>query len=145
MGGSSVLLYLGYHGEASGIWLNNDDGYPAEKKIALSTLTHELEGKGNNKLVHFSSCSMIDVDSQDVKDFLDRTLASGISGYNRDVDWMQSMAFDALYIEQLFKSLGDRVRLARNVVQDCKSNLKRQPYKDFADSIGFLQLKKRRG
>lgn len=138
------MLYLGYHGEAGGIWLNNDDGYPARRKVALRTLTDELQGKCRNRLVHFSSCSTIDVESQDVKDFLDRTQASGISGYKWDVDWMQSMAFDALYVEQLLKSLGNRVHLTRNVVRDCRGKLARQPYKDFADSIGF-QLKKRRG
>ena len=138
------MLYLGYHGEADGIWLSNDDGYPAAKKIALQTLTDELHGKCNNKLVHFSSCSTIDVESKDVKDFLDRTQASGISGYDSVVDWMPSTAFDALYIEQMRKSLGKKVRLTRNVVRDCKRRLAKQPYKGFADSIGF-QLKKRRG
>lgn len=93
------MLYLGYHGEAGGIWLNNDEGYPAAKKVALSTLMDELDGKCKNRLVHFSSCSTIDVESQDVKDFLDHTQASGISGYKSNVDWMQSMAFDALYVE----------------------------------------------
>ena len=138
------MLYLGYHGDSNGIWLNDDDGYPATKKIALQTLTDELQGKCNNRLVHFSSCSTIDTESQDVKDFLELTEASGVSGYKSDVDWMQSTTFDALYVEQLSKSLGARVRLSRNVVQECMKRLTKQPYKDFADSIGF-QLKKRRG
>ena len=68
-----------------------------------------------NRIVHFASCSTLDVGKDDVGLFLRETGASAVSGYSKEVDWVEAATFDVLYLKQL--QFGGSISLTRNLMR----------------------------
>ena len=100
------ILVLAYHGDSDGILMAeqlgesdvDDDDLPF---IQLKEIADFLEGSCKNKVVHFASCSTINVANSTIGEFLETTNASAVSGYSKEIDWTWSMAFDLLYLEAI--------------------------------------------
>ena len=58
-------------------------------------------GGCKNRVIHFASCSTLDVESQELSEFVDLTEASAVSGYKLDVDWAESTAFELNYLQSI--------------------------------------------
>ena len=108
-GGGDVqypILVLAYHGDSDGILMTeqlgesavDDDDLPF---VQLEDIADFLEGSCKNKVVHFASCSTINVANSAIGEFLETTGASAVSGYAEAIDWTWSMAFDLLYLEAI--------------------------------------------
>lgn len=101
------ILILSYHGDADGIYVTDSpEDIDAEDEddsplVQLQAIADFLEGRCKNKVVHFASCSTINVSNTAIGDFLERTGASAVSGYAEEVDWTWSMAFDLLYLQAI--------------------------------------------
>ena len=90
------VLYLSFHGEQGRIWI------PAEKAtISLTQLATRLAGGCKGKIVHFGSCHVLDVDRSRIAAFRRKTGARLVSGYSRDVNWVESAALDMLLLSYL--------------------------------------------
>ena len=104
------ILYLGYHGESGAIVLGEHDFF-GKSEISIEQLAQGLAGECNNRVIHFGSCSTLDADDELIQHFLDHTAASAISGYGKEVEWTESLAFDVLYIRMMqegaFKLIDD--------------------------------------
>ncbi len=91
------VLYLAFHGyggedgEESGIWL-------AEGEVTLRDLGTMMEGRCANRIVYFGSCSTLDARPAQLDSFLLRTRAIAACGYQEEVDWLESTAFDMLFL-----------------------------------------------
>ena len=85
------ILYLGYHGERNRIDLE-------EGTVTIPDLQKWLDGKCQNRIIHFASCLTVKVPEDAIKSFLRETKLSAVSGYERSVDWMESVAYDLLYL-----------------------------------------------
>lgn len=88
------ILYLAFHGNPGEIIL-------ADKKVSLEKIGEKLEGRCSNKFIIFSSCSTLNIDDSRLLNFLNRTGALAVCGYQSDVDWVRSVALDLLMIEML--------------------------------------------
>ena len=65
-------------------------------------LAEIIDGRGSGRILHFSSCSTLDIDQEgEIKQFLKRTKVKAVCGYRNDVDWLESAAFEVLLIEAL--------------------------------------------
>ena len=60
-----------------------------------------LEGKLNGKIVHFGSCLTLNTTEKNITDFITRTGCSLISGYQKNIEYIDSTAFDLLYFETI--------------------------------------------
>ena len=89
---SHPILYLGFHGEPGSITV----GEGRRPKISLDELADRLEGACRRRVIHFGSCSTLDVHGRELNRFLDRTGACALLGFRSDVDWMKSTAFELL-------------------------------------------------
>lgn len=89
------ILYLGFHGDAGEISL--DDG----SKVDLEYLSEILGSTCQSRVVHFGSCLTMDVDENRLNDFKTQTRALAVLGYKETVDWITSMAFEILLLGQL--------------------------------------------
>ena len=94
------MLYLGYHGEAGHIVLGQQD-YWGESSISLEQLAEGLGDECQNRVVHLGSCSTLNVEKSRINNFLKNTNVSAVSGYQEEVDWTESVAFDMLYIKEM--------------------------------------------
>ena len=96
------ILYLGYHGEHGAIQLGGG-GFMDENELEFHEVAERLvvAGRCANRVVHFASCSTLDIDQGATELFLDQTGASAVSGYAEPVDWVEAATFDMLYIKRM--------------------------------------------
>jgi hypothetical protein len=85
------ILYLGFHGDRGLIRVG-------EGEIPLDQLADLLRGKCSGKVIHFGSCSTLDVHGAKLNRFLRTTEALAICGYRSEPDWLQSSALDILLL-----------------------------------------------
>ncbi|KAF5036772.1 hypothetical protein DSECCO2_571620 [anaerobic digester metagenome] len=91
-----TILYIAYHGRKNRIYFGNE-------YITLKEIANVLEGKLNGKIVHFGSCSTLNTTEKNINDFINRTGCSFISGYQKDVEYIDSSAFEMVYFETIQK------------------------------------------
>ncbi|MEL1247680.1 DUF6642 family protein [Flavobacterium helocola] len=99
--GKYQIIYLAFHGFSGGIQISNDD------EITLEEFAEEFEGKLENKMIHFGSCSTLKIHQNEITKFLRKTNALAISGYQKSIDFISSTVVDILFFElcQNFKSI----------------------------------------
>ena len=148
------ILFLAYHGNSEWIFLRDDieldedddeRGYDPvfneeipiqEIAINISEVAEELSGLPDGRIVHFGSCSTVDVDNDSIESFLEETGALCVSGYREDVDWVQSMAFEVLYMEQV--QLAAHTHLNKGNMQTVNKILRDySPYAELRQHLGF--------
>lgn len=67
----------------------------------MKDIATALEGKLANKFVHFGSCSTLRTSEKNIQNFISTTNCQFISGYRKDVDYIDACAFELLYFELL--------------------------------------------
>lgn len=137
------ILLLAYHGDVDQILLN-DDGecddaglwVPDEDSVVtLEEIGVVLEGSCEEKVIHFSSCATVNVNNDQIEDFLSITGASAVSGYLEYVDWMESMAFEMLYMEEI--QLARFKYLTTDRMREVNEKLKQDHLRDLRTHLGF--------
>ena len=91
------ILYLGFHGSPGKIFVGEGRG----ASLSLEDLAERLDGGCKGRVVHLGSCGTAGVHGAKLKKFLSRTAALAICGYTKEVDWLESAAFDALVLGRL--------------------------------------------
>ncbi|MDH6306697.1 hypothetical protein M2459_003637 [Parabacteroides sp. PF5-5] len=91
-----TVLYIAFHGRKNRVYFGNE-------YVTLKEIANTLEGKLKGKIVHFGSCSTLRTSEKNISDFITRTGCSCISGYERNVEYIASTAFELLYFETLQK------------------------------------------
>ncbi|MFT4224330.1 DUF6642 family protein [Dysgonomonas sp.] len=107
-----TVLYLAFHGKPNRIEVEKG-------LITLEEIATALEGKLASKIVHFGSCSTLRTSERNIQHFISTTNSQFISGYCKDVDYIDTCAFELLYFDllQKFTSVG---KLHRKL--DCTDN-----------------------
>lgn len=90
------ILYLAFHGRRNKILIGNE-------YITLKEISNVLEGKLAGKFVHFGSCSTLGTSERNISSFISNTKCDFLSGYLKDVDYIESTAFELLFFELLQK------------------------------------------
>ena len=137
------ILYLWYHGYPNGISVNvEDDSH--QTSIRFDGLTDaQVEANyyydWSKCIIHFGSCSTLAGDKSYADKFLKDTGLAAISGYTKDVKWIDGAAMELLYFNRLYDMFwGNRKHLSQKVLKDCKSELKaRSPSKEIMRALGF--------
>lgn len=86
------VLYFAFHGSPGKIHLRRD-------KVTLTELAGMMNARFANWIIHFGTCSTLRKPSE-VNYFVEKTRVSLVTGFTRDVDWIESSAFELL----LFKA-----------------------------------------
>ncbi len=97
--GPYPLGYLAFHGTRGALSIGGAD-------VTLEELTDIIgPGKATERILYFGSCSTMAAPEADLKTFCRKTGAKAIVGYTRQVDWMESAAFDCLLVPKLLKAI----------------------------------------
>ena len=86
---------MSFHGESGKIKLLG------KKTLSLRELGDVLAGKCHGRLIHFDSCSVMDVPPKEMKEFRLTTKAAAVSGFTQEVDWLDSAAFTLMLLNSL--------------------------------------------
>lgn len=88
---SFAILYLAFHGTSGRIQTYDD-----ALDITLEDLANIMGDRFRGRIVHFGSCSTLNVDEDRIRAFLEATGVSAVTGFDSTVDWVESSAFDLL-------------------------------------------------
>lgn len=113
------VLYFAFHGTRGGIRVG-------QGTVTLDDLAEKLNGKAKGRIVFFGSCSVMK-DKKAVERFQKSTGARLVCGYTKEVEWVESAAFDLL----LLRSLTSTLRI------DYRVNQLRSRYGDLTELLGF--------
>lgn len=90
------IIYLAYHGSPGKLHLG------PRTILDFNEIAEILDGKAKEKIVHFGSCStLLDLTTWDLKRFLKNTGALAVSGYTKDIGFIESTVLDILYFKKL--------------------------------------------
>lgn len=84
------ILYIAFHGKPDGICIGKEF-------VTLADISSVLEGCLTDCIVHFGSCGTLRVKRLLIDDFLTGTGALMISGYRKQVDFVESTAWEMIW------------------------------------------------
>ena len=113
---SFPILYLGFHGSLGEIFVGEGRG----NSLSLDELAERLAGHCKGRVVHLGSCETVGVHGRKLKKFLDVTGALAVCGYTKQVDPLESAAFEILVLGGLQKESFRRTSSMRKFDQDLK-------------------------
>jgi hypothetical protein len=93
------LLYLGFHGEQGVLQIG--PGKRFSNQVTLDDLAERLRGKCHRRLIHLGACLALGVDTRRIRRLLRETGALAVSGYSKEVVWMESAAFELLVLTEM--------------------------------------------
>ena len=79
--------------------------------MTLSEIADVLEGELAGCAVHFGSCSTMRTKRANIDDFLHHTKADLVSGYRKQVDFVESTAWEIIWLTQDNKILNFRRKI----------------------------------
>ena len=119
---NSCVLYLGFHGERDCISL------PGGNSLTLGDLADLMGNRFKNWVVHFGSCSTCNVDEERLGEFRASTGVAAITGYTKDIGWIDSAALDMILLCWL-QEYKDMSAMRKRIEKD---------YPDFVERLGFV-------
>ena len=103
------VLYLAFHGLPGRVRLHKDT-------LTLAEIAEVMKDKFKGWVVHFGSCGTIR-SPRAVMNFVQTTGASIVTGFTRDVDWIESAALELMMFQNLQKYSSPKVA-CRNLIQN---------------------------
>jgi len=88
------ILYIAFHGVPGAIYVGNWEKMTLEELAACFP-------RPKRSVIIFGSCSTIKVRKARLKAFMKKTGAIAVCGYETDVDWIRSTAFELLLLNTL--------------------------------------------
>lgn len=93
--------YMALHGGPETI-------FTGRRQVTWRQIEQWTEGSLTGKTLHFGSCSVLDTSPKRREEFRRNTGLKAVTGFTKDVDWFESLAFELL----LFEALTHYTRLA---------------------------------
>ena len=133
------ILYFWGHGSPSALWIG--DG--GSDRVSLRQISQEITGVcEGSALVHFGACSTLRLTDDD---FLHESGAAAFSGYRVDVDWIDSLAFEMLYMSRIQGVMSgmeqeqpsEDVYLTPEVMKKVWKDLNEGPTRSLVDHLQF--------
>ncbi len=118
------IIYLAFHGNPGLLNIGK------RKKITLDEIAEMLNGRAVDKIIHFGSCSTLNINGWDLRRFWKQTGALAISGYKTDIDFVPSTILDIAFFDfcQKYRS-----------IKSIETNF-RKYYNPIAKKLGFKMI-----
>ncbi len=88
------VCYLAFHGAPGTLYAGDD-------QATLEDLAGALQGRCGGRRLHLGACSIGAVDEADLRELRRVTGAQWVSGYTKDVGWIESAALDLILLDWL--------------------------------------------
>ena len=88
--------HFALHGSPGVLWLEEGD-----VGVSFSKLQGWINEGAKGRVIFFDSCSTIDISAKKIQAFLDSTKARAVVGFTKEVDWLESAAFELLVLHAL--------------------------------------------
>ena len=91
-----AVLYLACHGTAKGIDLGGST-------VTLADLGDILADGCRGSTIYFGSCMGMGSEDRVLMDFVAKTRAKAVVGYSKNIEWLDSAAFECLLLDRLVR------------------------------------------
>ena len=97
------ILYLSCHGSDREIFVDDPRGagYDSFDLRTISRVIEESQYSMDGSLIHFGACSTLAVGAKEIRKFFKTSEVTAISGYRKDVSWLESLSFELLFMDTL--------------------------------------------
>ena len=137
------ILYFWGHGSPNALWVGND-------QVLLKQISAKINGAWEESaLVHFGACSTLRVTDDD---FLHESGVAAVSGYREDVDWIETLAFEMLYMSRLqsvasrMEEQSENIYLTPEIMRNVWKELEEGPLKALVSHLHFdMRIASNRG
>jgi hypothetical protein len=118
---SYSIGYFAFHGQPESIQVGKEF-------VTLAELGDMLHDSCRDKIIHFGSCKTLNTDRKNIEKFLESTGALCVCGFETEINFIESSAFDMMLIE-MFQQYKDMAMLDRNIRKNYRSFVKRLQFK----------------
>jgi len=94
---SYKVLFFAAHGAPGCISLDR------RESVRLDELAAMIGPSCDGKVIYFGSCSILKVLDEQITEFAKQTRARAIVGYRKDVDWLDSAAFEIVLLDAMIR------------------------------------------
>jgi len=115
------ICYFAFHGQPESIQVGKEF-------VTLDELADMLQGSCHDKIIHFGSCKTLNTDSKNIRRFIEHTGALGVCGFETEINFVESSAFDMILIE-MFQQYKDISMLDKNIRKNYRGTVKRLQFK----------------
>jgi hypothetical protein len=115
------IAYFAFHGKPECIQVGKEF-------VTLDELADMMQDGCQNKIIHFGSCKTLDTDEKTIKKFLEHTGALCVCGFETEINFVESSAFDMILIE-MFQQYKDIRMLDKNIRKNYRSFVRRLQFK----------------
>jgi len=113
--------YFAFHGQPESIQVGKEF-------VTLDELGDMLMDSCQDKILHFGSCKTLNTDEKTIKRFLETTGALCVCGFESEINFVESSAFDMILIE-MFQQYKDIRMLDKALSKNYRSFIKRLQFK----------------
>ena len=104
------ILYLSFHGFDRGVHVDDPKG-AGFTRVDLGTISQVLDDYHvKDSIVHIGACSTL-ADDGEARRFQRGTKVAVLSGYQKDVPWVESLSFELLYFTGLQQAMAESTGL----------------------------------
>ncbi|MER7441271.1 DUF6642 family protein [Micromonospora avicenniae] len=90
--------FFALHGSPNQLWLSES------QSTSLEEVADWMAGRWQGKRIYIGGCSVLRGSDTYLSDFLSRTGASMVCGFTKQVDWIESAAFETVILDRLVNS-----------------------------------------
>lgn len=133
-----AVLHLWYHGSPGSVWPAGDD---SDDGVGFNDIERELEGTCTKCLIHFGSCETLNLCQKRIDSFLERTGAVAVSGYTKNVGWIEPLALELLYLDcvQQTISRGNQRYIDEGIMQEVWQRMNKDAHvRTLIERLGFV-------
>ena len=117
------ILYLSFHGFENGVHVDDPKG-AGFTRVDLRTISDVFRGYDvSDTVVHVGACSTLAMDDMEIGKFLRDTGVAVLSGYQKDVPWIESLAFELLYLTGMQRAMVDSDGVISNLAPEYRESL----------------------
>jgi|SRR6185312_1103515 len=115
------IAYFAFHGQPDKIQVGKEF-------VTLGELADMLQDSCHDKIIHFGSCKTLNIEEKQIKKFLDLTGALCVCGFESEINFVESSAFDMILIE-MFQQYKDVRMLDKAIRKNYRSFVRRLQFK----------------
>ena len=130
-----AILYLWYHGSPGSVSPSEEDDFKLEE------IADALDGCCSKCLIHFGSCKTLKLDPDRVGGFLERTGAVAVSGYTKNVGWIEPIALELLYLDHLQQTIASKRNqqyIDDSIMREVSGEMSKRHVRRLVDRSGFV-------
>lgn len=120
------IIYFAFHGDKKELFLDGTDS------VEINELTKIKHTPLKSRIIHFGSCRTLKMSFADLEEFWEDSKANAVSGFSKNIDFMEASLFDIAYLYKL-STMPQKGRVFNHI---------NKKFKRLSNDLGFVYIDK---